>query len=86
MAHKLSPSFLTRQQWQYFVPIQEHMPQNCSRDVALVIDYVDGVLEHETFTNKQSLKEMFGLKGLAYDDDFARRAILTCSDAIRAEF
>ena len=48
------------------------MPQNCSRDVALVIDYVDRVLEHETFANKQSLKKLFGLEGLAHDDDFAR--------------
>ncbi|KAJ5692913.1 hypothetical protein N7462_002336 [Penicillium macrosclerotiorum] len=54
--------------WQYFVPVQEGMPQNCSKDVSRVINYIDSV--NETGTEKQllSLQEMFGLGDLEYDD------------------
>lgn len=48
------------------------MPANCSADVALVVDYVDGVLLNGTAEAKGALKEKFGLAGLEYDDDFAR--------------
>ncbi|KAH7061304.1 peptidase S28 [Macrophomina phaseolina] len=57
--------------WQYFVPVQAGMPQNCSADVSLVIDYVDGILLNGTDSDKQALKEKFGLGELKYDDDFA---------------
>ncbi|GME32856.1 putative serine protein [Neofusicoccum parvum] len=57
--------------WQYFAPVQDGMPQNCSADVSLVIDYVDGVLLNGTAAEKQSLKEKFGLGGLEHADDFA---------------
>ena len=58
--------------WEFFVPIQKHMPQNCSKDVSLVIDYVDGILKNGTAEQIKSLKESFGLAGLPHDDDFAR--------------
>ena len=32
--------------WQYFVPIQNGMPKNCSTDVAKVIEYMDNVVQH----------------------------------------
>ena len=48
------------------------MPKNCSRDVSLVVDYVDAVLEFGSSQAKQSLKEMFGLGALQHNDDFAR--------------
>lgn len=32
--------------WQYFVPVQNGMPQNCSADVTRVIDYLDGLMEN----------------------------------------
>lgn len=57
--------------WQYFAPIQEGMPQNCSADVSLVIDYVDGVLLNGTAAEKQALKEKFGLGDIEHDADFA---------------
>lgn len=57
--------------WQYFAPVQEGMPKNCSRDVSLVIDYVDEVLATGSDANKTALKSMFGLEAVEHDDDFA---------------
>lgn len=57
--------------YEYFVPIQEGMAQNCSRDVALVIDYVDSVLTSRNETAILELKTMFGLQGIEHNDDFA---------------
>jgi hypothetical protein len=56
--------------WQYFSAAQEHMPQNCSRDASLVIEYVDDVLVHGTSQEKQLLKAKFGLENVTHDDDF----------------
>ena len=58
--------------WQYFAPVQAGMAQNCSSDISLVVDYIDGVLSNGTSEAKQTLKEKFGLGGLEHDDDFAR--------------
>jgi hypothetical protein len=58
--------------WQYFAPVQQGMPQNCSRDVTRVIDHVDSILTTGTDAEKQALKEMFGLGAIKHDDDFAR--------------
>jgi hypothetical protein len=57
--------------WQYFSPVQQGMAQNCSADVAKVIDYVDSVLKTGSDSDKQSLKAKFGLSGVVHDDDFA---------------
>lgn len=57
--------------WQYFYPIQQGMPANCSKDVSLVIDYVDSVLTTGTDANKTALKSKFGLETVEHDDDFA---------------
>lgn len=56
--------------WQYFEPVQLGMPQNCSKDVSLVIDYMDNVLEHGTAAEQLALKEMFGVGGVQHNDDF----------------
>ncbi|KAL2162502.1 hypothetical protein VTH06DRAFT_7416 [Thermothelomyces fergusii] len=56
--------------WQYFVPVQEATPRNCSADVGAVIDYVDSVLTSGSRTAKKALKELFGL-GELEDADFA---------------
>lgn len=56
--------------WEYFSPVQLGMPKNCSTDVALVIDHVDSTLANGTSEEKQALKDMFGLSGIEYDDDF----------------
>ncbi|KAI5209493.1 serine carboxypeptidase [Aureobasidium subglaciale] len=57
--------------WQYFVPIQQGMPKNCSSDVSLVIDHVDNVLLNGTASEISELKTSFGLEGLEHNDDFA---------------
>lgn len=36
--------------WEYFAPVQEGMPKNCSTDVSKVIDYMDNILLHGEFT------------------------------------
>lgn len=55
--------------WQYYVPIQEAMPRNCSRDMKLAINYVDELLDSGSQVRRDKLKAIFGLPGLA-DDDF----------------
>lgn len=57
-------------QWQYFVPIQERLPQNCSTDLVNVIDYIDSVLLGSNETAIQNLKDSF-LLGDLRNDDFA---------------
>lgn len=48
------------------------MPQNCSKDISLVIDYVDNVFLHGTEEEKTELKARFGLGSLKHNDDFAQ--------------
>lgn len=57
--------------WEYYLPIQRGMPQNCSKDVSLVIDYVDDILIHGSKKQQQELKAMFKLERLEHNDDFA---------------
>jgi len=57
--------------WQYFAPVQEATPANCSKDLSAVIDYIDAVLTQGTPEKKQKLKAKFKLDGLE-DADFAR--------------
>ena len=57
--------------WEYFVPVQEGMPRNCSLDVSRVIDYVDAVGLNGTAEEKTALQAKFSLQGLAHYDDFA---------------
>ncbi|KAI0002342.1 peptidase S28 [Xylariaceae sp. FL0662B] len=56
--------------WQYFVPVQEATPQNCSADLTAVIDYVDAVLLRGSPKEKADLKHRFKLGDLK-DADFA---------------
>ncbi|KAI5925213.1 putative serine peptidase [Camillea tinctor] len=55
--------------WQYFYPIQQGMPQNCTQDYAAIIDYVDGILSNGSAKEQSDLKELFGLQDLKYLDD-----------------
>lgn len=57
--------------WQYFYPVQQGMPKNCSSDITLVIDHIDNILMHGNNSEKASLKAKFGLADLEHDDDFA---------------
>ncbi|KAK3998136.1 hypothetical protein QBC44DRAFT_228326 [Cladorrhinum sp. PSN332] len=56
--------------WQYFVPIQEATPANCTADIYAVIEHVDSILFSGTVKQKDALKTQFGLFGLE-DADFA---------------
>ncbi|KAM7215645.1 Serine carboxypeptidase S28 domain containing protein [Rhypophila decipiens] len=56
--------------WQYFAPVQEATPQNCSSDVNAVVNYVDLTLAVGSPKAKRALKEKFGLTDLT-DLDFA---------------
>ncbi|KAG8896042.1 hypothetical protein FRC01_012063, partial [Tulasnella sp. 417] len=60
--------------WQYFEPIEEGMPKNCSKDVAAAIKAIDQTLLHGSQAEKQQLKELFGLFNLK-DDDFAQTLV-----------
>ncbi|KAG8898767.1 hypothetical protein FRB99_007177 [Tulasnella sp. 403] len=55
--------------WQYYEPIEEGMPKNCSSDAALVVKTVDQTLLNGTAEAKAELKKSFGLESLR-DDDF----------------
>ncbi|KAK8099683.1 serine carboxypeptidase S28 [Apiospora kogelbergensis] len=57
--------------WQYFQPIQDGMPKNCSSDYSAIIDYVDMVFTQGSSDDKAELKKMFGVDELEHDDDAA---------------
>ncbi|OCK74614.1 serine carboxypeptidase [Lepidopterella palustris CBS 459.81] len=57
--------------WQYFLPVQEGMPQNCSKDMSLIVDHVDEVGKYGSEDEKYALKAMFGLGDVEHFDDFA---------------
>lgn len=56
--------------WQYFQPVIEATPKNCTKDLTAVIDYVDHILLNGTPKKKQELKDKF-LLGDLEDADFA---------------
>jgi hypothetical protein len=59
-------------QWEYFTPVQEGMPQNCSKDITRVIEYVDSIGKTGSKHQVQKLKDLFGLGDVEHFDDFAR--------------
>ena len=56
--------------WEYFVPVQEGMPMNCSKDVNLVIEHMDNVLTTGTEEEIYQLKSKFGLEDIVHSNDF----------------
>lgn len=46
------------------------MPANCSKDLTLVIDYMDNIFTHGTLEEQNALKAQFGLEALEHNDDF----------------
>lgn len=56
--------------WEYWVPVQEGMPQNCSADFQRVVAYVDETINSGNQTAVDELKNLFGLGDLEYNDDF----------------
>ncbi|KAK3326997.1 serine carboxypeptidase S28 [Cercophora scortea] len=57
--------------WEYFLPIQRGMPQNCSADMSRIVDYIDGVFDSGNDGDILELKTMFGLEELSHVDDVA---------------
>ncbi|KAF3916893.1 hypothetical protein ABW21_db0200779 [Orbilia brochopaga] len=57
--------------WQYFSPIQEGMPKNCSKDIGLVVDHVDDIGFNGTPEQQKALQTEFGLGELEHYADFA---------------
>jgi hypothetical protein len=57
--------------WQYFLPVQEGMPKNCSADMSLIVDHVDKVGTEGSDAEKLALKDMFGLADVEHFEDFA---------------
>ncbi|KAF4637979.1 hypothetical protein G7Y89_g115 [Cudoniella acicularis] len=55
--------------WQYFVPIQEGMPKNCSKDLTRVVDYMDDVFKYGSLDEQLALKTKFGLESLQHAED-----------------
>ena len=68
--------------WQYFEPIREHMPKNCSADVQRVIAHVDAVAASGDEEQMRVVKDIFGLGPVKHFDDFAAACefSLTLSD------
>ncbi|KAL2059832.1 hypothetical protein VTL71DRAFT_9987 [Oculimacula yallundae] len=56
--------------WQWFTPIMEGMPKNCSSDITKVIEYMDRVLQKGTAEEQLALKTMFGLESVEHNADF----------------
>ncbi len=57
--------------WQYYVPVEQALPRNCSADYRRVIAHVDKVLAEGTPEKRQRLKDLFGFGDLKHDADFA---------------
>jgi hypothetical protein len=58
--------------WAYTIPILEHMPKNCSRDVSRVIDHMDKIGRNGTKDEIKKFQAMFGLESIEHFGDFVR--------------
>jgi pimeloyl-ACP methyl ester carboxylesterase len=57
--------------WQYFEPVRQNMPKNCSADVEAVIKKVDTTFLSGNPTAIQAVKDNFGLGSMKHLDDAA---------------
>ncbi|ESK97155.1 hypothetical protein Moror_6376 [Moniliophthora roreri MCA 2997] len=55
--------------WQYYEPIRQNMPQNCSADVQRVIAFVDESFASGDQARISAVKANFGLQDLLHADD-----------------
>ena len=55
--------------WEFWEPAREHMPKNCTKDINLVVEHLDHILETGTAAEKRKAKALFELESLQ-DDDF----------------
>ncbi|KAG1787150.1 serine carboxypeptidase S28-domain-containing protein [Suillus plorans] len=71
--------------YEYFTPVREYMPQNCSSDVEAVIAHLDELYIANDTAGIQTLKEAFGLGDVVHVDDFAtakQTAWLACLSVV----
>lgn len=52
------------------------MPANCSKDLTLVIDYMDNILMYGSADEQYTLKAKFGLEALEHNDDFGAYVLI----------
>lgn len=57
--------------WQYFSPVEQAMPRNCSADYKKIISHVDEILFNGTAEKKHDLKSSLGMGNVTDDEDFA---------------
>ena len=64
--------------WQYFEPIRQAMPANCSADVQAVIGHFDKVFSGKNTSAINDLKASFGMGEITHLDDVvsARKCLL----------
>jgi hypothetical protein len=67
----LFSSFKHSDYYEYFTPIREYMPQNCSSDVQAVIAHLDKMYAADDTAGIQTLQEAFALGSLDHVGDFA---------------
>ncbi|KIL68178.1 hypothetical protein M378DRAFT_158717 [Amanita muscaria Koide BX008] len=57
--------------WEYFEPVRQNMPQNCSADVEAVIQYIDQTFTSSNTTRINEIKDLFGMSSVSHLDDAA---------------
>ncbi|KAG9018022.1 hypothetical protein FRB90_012581 [Tulasnella sp. 427] len=60
--------------WEYYEPIEEGMPKNCSTDLAAAVAYIDNIMATGSEADVLAMKTKFGFEALA-NDDFASALI-----------
>ncbi|KAH8989160.1 peptidase S28 [Lactarius hatsudake] len=61
--------------WQYFEPVRQFMPQNCSNDVQRVIAHWDEIIDGGNETAFNELKALFGMSEVIHADDVVNALI-----------
>ncbi|KAG2039995.1 serine carboxypeptidase S28-domain-containing protein [Suillus americanus] len=72
--------------YEYFTPVREYMPQNCSSDVQAVIAYLDKMYMANDTAGIKTLQEAFGLGSLNHVGDFATAQRTAAHPLIRATY
>ncbi|KAG8957488.1 hypothetical protein FRC03_010085, partial [Tulasnella sp. 419] len=54
--------------WEYYSPLEDGMPKNCSSDAGEAISYIDSVIESGDTTNITAMKTKFGMQDVENDD------------------
>ncbi|KAF6822455.1 extracellular serine carboxypeptidase 1 [Colletotrichum plurivorum] len=57
--------------WQFFTPIEQALPRNCSADIKLVVKKVDSILSKGDKKQVAAMKKEFGLESMTDNGDFA---------------